>query len=347
MCTFGMLLTTAGCEGRQAEETNRDSVMEVHFIDVGQGDATLVKCGSEALLIDAGDDTKGTLVQNYLRKQGVEKLDYLILTHPDSDHIGGAPVIVTKFDIEQVLVSNYEKDNSTYRKLMQALDDKGLTAQTPEAGNTYELGGAMFTILGPVREYDNPNDASVALLLRNGKNRFLFTGDAEEAAECDMLDNGIPVRADVYQAGHHGSRTSSSEAFLDAATPSYAVISCAEGNSYGHPHAQTMNALRSRGIQVFRTDEQGTIIAEADGERITWNCAPSDTWQAGEPTGSAKAETEAVQRQNEPSYVLNVKTKKFHRPDCSDLPTANRQDTTAFREEVIAQGYEPCKRCEP
>lgn len=343
------------------------SEMKVHFIDVGQGDATLIQSGDAAMLIDAGDDTKGTLLQNYLQKQGVTKLDYLILTHPDADHIGGAPVIVTKFEVDRVFMSNFEKDNKTYRKLIQALDDKRLSFETPAAGSRYRLGDAEVTILAPVKEYEDPNNASIALIVYNGENSFLFTGDAEEEAENDLLTQNTSVRADVYQAGHHGSRTSSSIAFMQAVNPAYAVISCQEGNSYGHPHAQTMNRFRERGMKVFRTDEQGSIIAVSDGSEITWNCAPSESWQAGEPVGSAAIEEQAEKQQSntpengnttaatieqkpdntELTYVLNVRTMKFHRPDCSSLPTTNRSDSSLGREEIMAQGYEPCKRCNP
>lgn len=343
------------------------SEMKVHFIDVGQGDATLIQSGDAAMLIDAGDDTKGTLLQNYLQKQGVTKLDYLILTHPDADHIGGAPVIITKFEVDRVFMSNFEKDNKTYRKLIQALDDKRLSFETPAAGSRYRLGGAEVTILAPVKEYEDPNNASIALIVYNGENSFLFTGDAGEEAENDLLTQNTSVRADVYQAGHHGSRTSSSIAFMQAVNPAYAVISCQEGNSYGHPHAQTMNRFRERGMKVFRTDEQGSIIAVSDGSEITWNCAPSESWQAGEPVGSAAIEEQAEKQQSntpengnttaatieqkpdntELTYVLNVRTMKFHRPDCSSLPTTNRSDSSQGREEIMAQGYEPCKRCNP
>lgn len=344
-------------EQQEGREDSAASEMEVHFIDVGQGDATLIKCGDAAMLIDAGEDGKGTLIQNYLQKQGVKKLDYLVLTHPDSDHIGGAPVIVTKFEIGRVFVSDFEKDNKTYRKLIQALDDKNIQAVMPKAGDEYALADASFHILGPVESYDNPNDASLAFVLRNGENRFLFTGDAEEEAEFDMLDGGAEAQADVYQAGHHGSKSSSTEAFLDAVNPKAVVVSCEEGNSYGHPHAQTLNNLRSRGIQLYRTDEQGSIIAKSDGKEISWSCAPSESWKAGEPTGgSAETEEEQAAQQlipeqpqdsNAPTYVLNIKTKKFHYPSCSSLPTENRMDTDASREEVMAQGYVPCKRCNP
>ena len=339
--------------------------MEVHFIDVGQGDATLITCGGHAMLIDAGDDTKGTAIQNYLQKRNIKTLDYLVLTHPDADHIGGAPVIITKFDIDKVFVSNYEKDTKTYQKLIQALDDKRLSYTTPEVGSQYSLGTATVTILGPNEEYDNPNDASVACLVQNGNNRFLFTGDAGEDAEKDILNNGLNISADVYKVGHHGSRYSTSKAFFDAVKPSYAVISCSEDNSYGHPHAETLNTLRTNGVKVYRTDEAGTIVATSDGKKITFNVPASDTWQSGEQTqnsSTSKTTDSAAELQEAPkeevsastptgiTYVLNKNTHKFHKPSCSSVDTIkpkNREDTTMSRDEIIGAGYVPCKRCNP
>ena len=256
--------------------------MQVHFIDVGQGDATLITCDNKALLIDAGDNSKGTTVQLYLQKQGIKKLDYLILTHPDADHIGGADVVVTKFDVDTVFMSDFTKDNKTYDDLIRALKDKNIKWSTPNVGNTYKFGSAEFTILAPNTSYSDPNNASIALLLQNGNNRFLFTGDAEEEAEYDILANGLTIDCDVFKAGHHGSSTSNTVDFLDAASPKYVVISCEKDNSYGHPHAEPMNYFRSKGMKLFRTDEQGSIIATSDGNKITWNCAPSDSWLAGE-----------------------------------------------------------------
>ena len=299
--------------------------MEVHFIDVGQGDAALITCGGHAMLIDAGDDSRGTAIQNYLQKQNIKKLDYLVLTHPDADHIGGAPVVITKFAIDKVFLSNYEKDNKTYQKLIQALDDKELSYSTPETGEQYTLGTAEITVLAPNDTYDNPNDASIALLVKNGNTTFLFTGDAGEDAENDILNSGIDISADVYKAGHHGSKYSTSRDFFEAVDPAYAVISCAEGNSYGHPHAETLNTFRTNGVKVYRTDEDketSTAVTEA---------AP-ETDQA--------VNTEIT-------YVLNTKTKKFHKPSCGSLPTANRQDTSESRDSVMAKGYVPCKRCNP
>lgn len=173
------------------------------------------------------ENSKGTAVQNYLKKQGVKKLDYLILTHTDADHIGGADVIITKFDVDTLFIGDFKKENKTYAELINAINYKGLQYSTPAVGNEYTLGNAVFTILAPNTVYDDPNNSSIAILLRNGDNRFLFTGDCEEESE-------------------------------------------------------TLNNLRSMGVKVFRTDEQGSIVAYSNGIEITWNCAPSDTWKAGE-----------------------------------------------------------------
>ena len=352
--------------------------MQVHFIDVGQGDSTLITCGNHSMLIDAGDDSKGTAIQNYLQKQKVEKLDYLVLTHPDADHIGGAPVIITKFNIDKVFMSNYEKDNKTYQKLIQALDNKRLKHSTPKVGTQYSLGTATVTILAPNDKYDNPNDSSIALLIQNGDNTFLFTGDAGEDAENDILNNKIDISVDVYKVGHHGSRYSTSKDFFKAVNPTYAVISCGENNSYGHPHAETLNTLRTNGVKVYRTDEDGTIIATSDGKKITFNVPASETWKAGEPTGtgtelnsnetvntSPKSQSQNEKSTNvteeqskdvgskvttETSYILNTNTKKFHYPTCSSvnqMAEKNKQVYSGGRDEIIAMGYEPCKRCNP
>ena len=263
------------------------STLEVHYLDVGQGDATLIVCGDSAMLIDAGNNSWGDDVRDYLEYQGVEDLDYVIGTHPDADHIGGLDVVMEAFDCGTVMMPDYEKETQTYEEVMDVMDQKGLELTLPRVGAVYELGEAAFTIVAPCGEYgDNANDYSVGILLEHGENRFLFTGDAEEDAEADMLNNGIDLSADVFKAAHHGSRTANTEAFLERVDPDYVVISCGEGNSYGHPHAEVLNRLRKMGIQVFRTDEEGTITAVSDGSTITFNVPPSETWKAGEPAGS-------------------------------------------------------------
>lgn len=269
--------------------------LEVHFIDVGQGDATLIKCDGHYMLIDAGNNDKGTLVQNYLQHQGIETLDYVIGTHPDADHIGGLDVVLYKFDCKTIIMPDVANDTRTYDDVVQTMKNKGYQTTYPVVGETYTIGGATFTIIAPNKDYGNDmNSWSVGVLLQNGNHRFLFTGDAEEGAEQDILQNGIDISADVYKVAHHGSNTATSQAFLDAVHPTYAVISAGEGNSYGHPHAEVLNRLRAAGVSVFRTDEQGTIVATSDGTTLTWNMSPSESWQAGEGTKSKKAEKSSV-----------------------------------------------------
>lgn len=327
-----------------------EGMLEVHYIDVGQGDATLIKCGSHAMLIDGGNNNKGTTVQLYLKKQGVESLDYVIGTHPDADHIGGLDVIVYKYNCDTVIMPDYEKDTKTYQELVDVIHDKNMKITYPVVGEQYALGEAKFTIIAPnSNSYGgNANDYSVAILLEYGKNRFLFTGDAEEASEAEMLTNGIDISADVYKVAHHGSRSASTQEFLNAVQPKYAVISCGEGNSYGHPHAEVLNRLRSMGAEVFRTDEQGSIIASSDGENITWNCSATDSWQSGEQTESDRENSANVTEQT--TYVLNTNTKKFHRETCgsvSQIKEENFQKVQMSREELEQSGYSPCKNCDP
>lgn len=386
--TGDMLMQPSGdTEGEAADPDGySQEPLEVHYIDVGQGSATLLKSGRHAMLIDTGDSDQGTKIQLYLTKQGVENLDYLVLTHPDADHIGGAPVIITKFGIGQLFLSNYEKDNKTTQKVRDAMQYKGLTASDCQVGDTYTLGNASFTILAPVKEYADSNNASIALMVQNGNSRFLFTGDCEAEAEADLIASGADLSADVYLAGHHGSDTASSQAFMDAVSPTYAVISCGEGNSYGHPHAEVLNRFRSMGIQVFRTDEQGSVIAESDGTGITWNCAPSESWQTGERTknaqnavtdqayaqepemqqpidenGAATQQSDAVTlpaQEQKPvvadetpqagNYIGNRNNGKLHKASCSYLPDPQNQVPFTTREEAVEAGYDdPCKRCNP
>lgn len=346
----------------KAPDTSQpEGTLEVHYIDVGQGDATLIKCGSHAMLIDGGNNNKGTTVQLYLKKQGVESLDYVIGTHPDADHIGGLDVIVYKYNCDTVIMPDYEKDTKTYQELVDVIHDKNMKITYPVVGEQYALGEAKFTIIAPnSNSYGgNANDYSVAILLEYGKNRFLFTGDAEEASEAEMLTNGIDISADVYKVAHHGSRSASTQEFLNAVHPKYAVISCGEGNSYGHPHAEVLNRLRSMGVEVFRTDEQGSIIASSDGENITWNCSATDSWQSGEQTESDRENSEDENSGNaisdavtseQTTYVLNTNTKKFHRETCSSvsqIKEENFQKVQMNREELEQSGYSPCKNCNP
>ena len=330
------------------KDKGKTSELTVHYLDVGQGDCILAECDGEYMLIDAGDNDQGTKIQNYLSKQGVRKLKYAVGTHPDADHIGGLDVILYKFDCGTVMMPDMSKDTATYRDVVDTMKQKGYKNTVPEPGDSFKLGGAVCTVLGPSESYEDANNNSIVLLVEHGENRFLFM---EEEEESDILKSGADVEADVLKVGHHGSRSSSSKKFLEAVSPDYAVISCGEDNSYGHPHAETLNNLRAMGVKVFRSDEQGTIVAVSDGSKITWNSAPSDTWKAGEPTGSVGSTGNQFPTGEAPAsgnYIGNKNNGKLHRSTCSSLPLEKNQAVFNTREEAVAAGYDdPCKRCNP
>ncbi len=346
--------------------------LEVHYIDVGQGDSILIRQGDQSMLVDAGNNNKGTTVWSYLLHQNVDHLTYAIGTHPDADHIGGMDVVLYKIDCDTVMLPACASDTKTYDELIQTIGQREQTVITPKQGQKYTLGKASFQILTDTdKDYgDNTNDYSLAFRLTFGDTSFLFTGDAEKAAEQDMIASGLTIQSDVFKAAHHGADTANTEDFLTAVHPTYCVISCGEGNSYGHPRAGVLNQLRAMGVKVFRTDEQGTIVATSDGSTITWNASPSESWQAGEPTGSAKGSrpegTGSVDTDNvdnngvatdtsdgsaeQGDYILNANTNKFHRPTCASvkrMSETNKVVSTQSREALIEQGYEPCKNCNP
>lgn len=355
-CSTDDSVAVSGSGDQAAGKISQNSSnMEVHFIDVGQGDSTLIKVGDHAMLIDAGDNSEGTAVQSYLESQNVKKLDYAIGTHPDADHIGGLDVIVYKFDCKKVFMPDITSDTKTYDDVVQALKSRNQKAQTPKLGKTYSLGDATFTVIAPVKDYgEDTNNWSIGILLQYGDNRFLFTGDAAKQAEEDMIDAGEDISADVYKASHHGSKTGSSDDFLDKVNPAYAVISCGEGNKYGHPSAQTLNNFRSRGIKTFRTDNQGTIVAYSNGSNITWNASPDTTWTPGEPKGSSsKKTTESTVKstsKTKVSYVINEDTGKFHLSSCRFVKQMNEENkviSSKSKDTLIKEGYEACKVCKP
>ena len=259
-----------------------EGTVEIHFLDVGQADCSYITDGIHNMLIDTGTDDQGTKIQSYLQKRGVSSLDYLILTHPDADHIGSADVILTKFDCKVVMMTDMESDTRTYERTMEAVDQKGYKITYPTPGTVYPFGDASFTILGPEKTYDTENDASICLRLVYGNTSALFTGDAGEEPETDMVSRwGDSLKSDILKIGHHGSTYSTSEEFLQEVDPVYALISCGENNDYGHPHARVLNLLRSKGIQLFRTDEQGTVVAVLNGDTVSFNMPASESWISG------------------------------------------------------------------
>lgn len=243
---------------------------EVHFIDVGQGDAEFLRTESGCILIDAGTtDSRHDLVA-YLEKY-TEKIDYMILTHPHEDHIGGASEVIESLEVVNLIMPDAVSSSAAFSRLLDSVEKKGVDAHIAAPGDTYSVGDLQIEILSPLEEsYENTNDYSAVVHARFGGVTFLFTGDAEAAVEKALLEEypSSKLRSDVLKVGHHGSKTSSTEAFLNAVHPEIAVIEVGADNSYGHPSQKVLDRLDALESRVYRTDISGNIVLTTDGDTI-------------------------------------------------------------------------------
>ncbi len=270
---YSMGRTTAPTQSEQLRTDLADGNLVVAFLDVGQGDSILVRQGSVSLLIDCGDTYAGENVADYLADQGLDRLDYMVLTHPHFDHIGGVSSVVAQAVPDTVYTPDCEEDSALYRDALDVLESNGADIRTAWPGYTFQVGQAKLEFLGPVTLSEDMNDCSLVLRLTFGDTAFLFMGDAQITEEQDILASGKELGADLLKVGHHGSATATSPDLLEAANARIAVISCGVNNTYGHPEAQTIEALKSAEMEIYRTDTQGTILAVSDGISIQMTTA--------------------------------------------------------------------------
>lgn len=330
--------------------------LKVHYIDVGQADAILIQAPSgKSMLIDAGNNSDGQMVVNYVKNLGISKLDVVVGTHPHEDHIGGLDIVINSLNIGQVVMPNVTHTTQTFKDVLAAVQNKGLKITTAKPGVSLDLGtGVSTTVIAPIgSSYGDLNSYSAVIRLVFGNTSFLFTGDAESDSEAEMVSSGSDLSATVLKVGHHGSTTSTSQEFLDKVKPQYTVIMVGKDNSYGHPEQETLTKLANIGAKIFRTDLNGTVIATSNGSSVTFNVSPTNI-KASAPSLAPAAPaapptpkpdpTPSTGQNNTLTVYKTESGSKYHLDGCSSL---SKSKISVSLKDAKAQNLGPCSKCKP
>ena len=320
--------------------------LEVHFIDVGQGDAALILCDGESMLIDGGSSESAEKIYSYIRN-AVDHLDCIIATHPHKDHIDGIPSVLNAVPVDMILSPVKEWDSKSFKSIIKYANAQGTQIVVPNEGDTIKIGGSTVEIVHCWPEAWLENDMSIVCRLDYGSTSILFMGDAEEMSEYMIMDSSYNISSDVIKIAHHGSKYSSTKSFIKAVNPQYAVISCGAGNEYAHPHQEVLDRLG--GVTVLRTDLNGTIIVKSDGKEISVATEKTATPESLLKAPAVIKRSVSVERMYEiRQYVLNCKTMKIHLPECDsvkEISPQNRMYYMGTLVELINNGYDLCKKC--
>lgn len=248
--------------------SNSDT-LKVYITDVGQADSILIRDGNYNMLIDAGNNSDGEKLVKYYKELGITSFKYVFASHPHEDHIGGMDDIINNFDIENFYMPDKLSTTKTFEDMLDALERKNLKYIVPKVNDKLSLNNSNINVIYVGSDESDINDSSIVLKLNYFSNSFLFTGDLGSNKEKEILNSGANIKADVLKVGHHGSGYSTASLFLDKVNPSFAVISVGKNNIYKHPASSTLEKLNKRGIKVYRTDLDGTILFESNGKDIS------------------------------------------------------------------------------
>lgn len=346
-------------EAQVIESSETNAPFEMTMLDVGQGLSLLIKADGKYMIYDGGGRSRSSYVVSYLKKHGVTELQYLTASHYDEDHIAGLVGVLNTTKVDTIVCPDYQKDTKIYQSFINKEQQSKAKVIHPKTGYTLTLGNAAINVLSADNSAEKDNNRSIAMRVTYGNFSVIMTGDAELDEETSIIYNKYNIDSDVYVAGHHGSKYSSSTAFLNAVTPAYTLISCGTGNSYGHPTEEALRRIKESGSILYRTDVQGEVTVYSDGNKYWFSQAPSNNWTQGDiveksETKSNEGTTGATISTSDDAsgttYILNTRSKKFHYPYCnsvSKMSEKNKKSSHESREQLIKQGYQPCKNCNP
>lgn len=269
-CTRGQIVTFL-YRDKTSNNTTDNLSFEIYYLNVGQGDASVVLCDGKAMLIDGGNKNQSNLIYSFLKSHDINHLDYIIASHPDADHVGGLPGALNYATVGKAFCTVTQHDTDAFGDFVKYLAKQNVQITVPDAGDKYSLGSAHFTVLYPQKGCFKSSNTSLVIRIEYGDTSFLFTGDAETDDEKLLLESGCPLKSTVLKVAHHGSNSSTSYHFLYCVDPEYAVISVGKSNSYGHPSEEVLSRLRDAGVTSFRTDMQGDIHCISNGKTVSFN----------------------------------------------------------------------------
>ncbi|MGN0243718.1 MAG: ComEC/Rec2 family competence protein [Lachnospiraceae bacterium] len=356
--TFMILLVSGACQNQQNMNAEQKQYLTVTAFNVGEGASTLLESNGQYVLIDGGDRSHSSYVVSYLKKQGIQKIQYVIATHYDEDHIAGLVGVLNVFQVGACYGPDYTADTSIYESYRSAVKKQSLQIKYPKPGTALTFGGSKITFVGPTYYgHSNGNNDSLGMRITCGESSFLICGDMSVESELEVCRSKQKIKSDILFVNHHGSDSSTCMTFLKKVKPKVALISSStEDNHYLHPRAVVLNRLKKRKISLFRTDKQGTIQISTDGTSYKFSEKPCNLYKAPDSNTAdsnpapVSDTTENTKVNTKADYVLNTNTKVFHRKSCTyanRISAYNRADYNGKRSTLINQGYRPCGWCHP
>jgi competence protein ComEC len=337
------------------------STFWIKFIDVGQGDAALIQCDGHYMLIDGGPADASSVIYTILKESDINRLDYIIATHPDADHIGGLSGALNYATVGICYSPVTTHSTKTFKNLVKYLKKQNISVTVPAEGLSFKLGSAEVQLLGPIESSEDTNNNSIVTKITYGSTSFLFMGDAETEEEKSILDQKVDLDSDLIKIGHHGSKDSTSAELLKAVKPKYAIISVGADNTYDHPTLETLTRLSSINATIYRTDMHGDITCNSDGKHLTFSKEKKASKEALWLPGPSKNQTmikngmlvaapKDIEIPKGTTYVINAKTWRFHLVKCSSVKEISEKNiaySTLTAEELVSEGFIPCNHCNP